>query len=156
MRFIFGLWTLILSSLLLFTFLLFSHEMLSLNLSPLALKLGLLAGAWVIGICSAGAIHMLYRRTELVAQQAARDQTVVQLAGAVAHELNQPLTVLISSGELMCLHDKSPEEMKEVAERMVDASQRMADIVEKLQRATHYRTKEYVSGIKIVDLDKAS
>ena len=39
---------------------------------------------------------------------------------------------------------------------MVDASQRISDIVEKLQRATHYITKDYVAGIKIVDLDRAS
>ncbi len=154
MRFLVGLWSLILVSLLLFSFLLFSHEMLSLNLSPVALKLGLLTGAWIIGIASAGAIHMLYRRTEDVAQRAARDQTIVELAGAVAHELNQPLTVLISSGELMRYQDRSPEELRAVAGRMVDASQRMADIVEKLQRATHYRAKEYVGGIQIVDLDR--
>ncbi len=155
MRFLVGLWSLILVSLLLFSFLLFSHEMLSLNLSPIALKLGLLTGAWIIGIASAGAIHMLYRRTEDVAQRAARDQTIVELAGAVAHELNQPLTVLISSAELMRYQDRSPEELRAVAGRMVDASQRMADIVEKLQRATHYRAKAYVGGIQIVDLDRA-
>jgi signal transduction histidine kinase len=154
-RFLISLWLLILGSLILFSLLLFSNELFGQDVPVFALKLGLLAGSWMIGIASAAAIHLLYRRAESALQDAARDQTVVQLAGAVAHELNQPLTVLISSGELMRHHDKDPEEMKVVALRMVDASERVSDIVEKLQRATHYRSKEYAGGIRIVDLDRA-
>lgn len=156
MRFVAGLWSLILASLGLFSALLFSHDILSLDLPTLYLKLGLLVGAWTIGIASAAAIHVLYRRTEAIARRSERDRTVVEIAGAVAHEMNQPLTVVISAAELMCLHDPSPEEVKRLAIRMVDASQRMSDIVERLQRATHYTAKEYVSGVRIVDLDKVS
>lgn len=156
MRFVVGLWSLIFASLLLFSVLLFSHELLSLDLPTVVLKAGLLAGTWALGIASATAIHLLFRKSEAATKQAARDQTVVQLAGAVAHELNQPLTVLISSGELICNHEHSAEEIRNVAVRMVDASQRVSAIVDKLQRATHYRSKEYAGGIQIVDLDKAS
>jgi signal transduction histidine kinase len=155
MRFLVSVWSLILSPLLLFTFVVFSHDIVPSDLPPIALDVAMVFAAWVIGIVSAATIHVLYRRSEHIMQQAARDETVVQLAGAVAHEMNQPLTVLISSGELICHHDRSPEEMRAVALRMVDASQRMADIVEKLQRATHYRSKPYVGDIQIVDLDKA-
>lgn len=155
MRFIASIWALILSSLLVFTFLVFSHDAVTSGLSPLALDLALVSSAWAIGLISAGTIHILYRRNERALQRAARDQTIVQMAGAVAHEMNQPLTVLISSGELLCHHERGVEEMREVAARMIDASQRMADIVEKLQRATHYQTKQYVGDVQIVDLDKA-
>lgn len=156
MRFVAGLWSLIFASLLLFTVLLFSHELLSLDLPTAVLKGGLLAGTWILGLASATAIHMLFRRTEAALQQAARDQTVAQMAGAVAHELNQPLTVLITSGELLCNHEHSADEMRTVARRMIDASQRVSDIVEKLRGATHYHSKEYVGGVQIVDLDRAS
>lgn len=154
-RFIAFIWSAILCSLLLFTFVVFSHELVPGDLSPFAMDLAMVLAAWMIGLVSAGAIHLLYRRSERVVQQATRDETIVQLAGAVAHELNQPLTVLVSSGELLCNHDHSPEEMRAVAERMMEASLRMADIVEKLQRATHYQSKQYVGDVQIVDLDKA-
>ncbi len=155
MRFIAFIWTSILGSLLLFTFVVFSHELMPGDLSPFALDVAMVLAAWMIGLVSAGSIHILYRRSERIVQQAARDETIVQLAGAVAHELNQPLTVLISSGELLCNHEHSPEEMRAVAERMVEASLRMEGIVEKLQRATHYQSKQYVGDVQIVDLDKA-
>jgi len=156
MRFVLGLWLLILGSLLIFTLVLFFHELFAQDLPEVVQKAILLVAAWVTGLVSAAAIHLLHRRAEKVSQRAARDQTVVQLAGAVAHELNQPLTVLISSGELICHPGRTPDDMREVATRMVDASQRISDIVEKLHRATHYITKDYVAGIKIVELDRAS
>lgn len=155
MRFIAFIWSLILGSLLLFSFVVFSHDLVPGGLSPLAMDLAMVLAAWIIGLSSAGAIHVLYRRSERIVQQVARDETIVQLAGAVAHELNQPLTVLISSGELMCHHDHTPEEMRATAERMMDASLRMADIIENLQRATHYQSKQYVGDVQIVDLDRA-
>jgi signal transduction histidine kinase len=154
-RFIASVWSLILASLLLFTFVIFSHDLVSSGLTPVVLDVAVVGAAWTIGLVSASAIHILYRRTERIVQKATRDETIVQLAGAVAHEMNQPLTVLISSAELMCHHDHSVEEMRAVAQRMMEASQRMADIVEKLQRATHYQSKHYVGDVKIVDLDKA-
>ena len=156
MRFVMSVWALILSALLLFTFVLLSHQFFARDLEPFAVRVTLLLATWVTGITSAAAIHLLYRRAERAIQQTARDETVVQLAAAVAHELNQPLTVIISSAELMCRRDRSPEEIKATAQVMAEASQRMADIVGKLQTATCYRAKPYVGSVQIVDLDKAS
>jgi signal transduction histidine kinase len=155
-RFLLSLWLLILSALLLFSFVLFSHELFAPDLSPTGIKLSLLLATWVIGLVSAVSIHLLYRRTKRVMLQAARDETIVQLAGAIAHELNQPLTVVVSSAELISHRDRSLEEVRETAARMAEASQRMADIVAKLQKATCYRTKPYVGKVRIVDLDRAS
>ena len=87
MRFVLGLWLLILGSLLIFTLVLFFHELFAQDLPEVVQKAILLAAAWVTGLVSAAAIHLLHRRAEKVSQRAARDQTVVQLAGAVAHEL---------------------------------------------------------------------
>ncbi len=155
MRFLLSVWLLILSALLLFSFVLLSHELFAPGLSPIAIRLALLLGTWTVGLVSAGAIHLLYRRTERAIQQAARDETVAELAGAVAHELNQPLTVVISGAELISHPGRSVEEIREVAARMVEASDRMAEIVVKLQKATCYRNKPYVGKVRIVDLDRA-
>ncbi|MHB8991031.1 MAG: histidine kinase dimerization/phospho-acceptor domain-containing protein [Chloroflexota bacterium] len=150
MRFVLAVWLLILSALLLFTLVVLSYWHLDPTLSSPAIAASLIAATWVIGLVSAGAIHILYRRSERAIQQAARDETVIQMSGAVAHELNQPLTVVISSAELLHNPERSPEDM------MVEASLRMSDIVVKLQNATCYRAKPYVGDVRIVDLDRAS
>ena len=78
----------------------------------------------------------------------------MQLAGAVAHELNQPLTMVISGAELMAHRNRSPEELLALSKHMVDASHRMADIVVKLQKVNCHRSKPYVGDVRIVDLDR--
>ncbi|MHB0870745.1 MAG: histidine kinase dimerization/phospho-acceptor domain-containing protein [Chloroflexota bacterium] len=156
MRFVLAVWLLILSALLLFTLVVLSYWHLDPTLSSPAIAASLIAATWVIGLVSAGAIHILYRRSERAIQQAARDETVIQMSGAVAHELNQPLTVVISSAELLHNPERSPEDMRILADRMVEASLRMSDIVVKLQNATCYRAKPYVGDVRIVDLDRAS
>lgn len=155
MRFVLSVWVLSLSALLLFTCLVLCYVVAG-NAPPLSPGVLMVACAWVIGLTNAAALHLLYRRAERAIRQAARDEAVVHLAGAVAHELNQPLTVIISSAELMSRQDRSPEEIRAVAQRMSDASQRVADIVSKLQMATCYRAKPYVGNVQIVDLDRAS
>lgn len=154
MRFVAFVWLLILSSLLLFTLIVFFQDLVAPQFSPLALKIALLVGTWTIGLLSAGAVHLMYKRAERAIEQAARNETVVQLAGGVAHELNQPLTMIISSGELLSNHERSPEETRVLAGRMVEAAHRMSGIVDKLQGASVYRSKHYVGNVRIVDLDE--
>ncbi len=156
MRFVLAVWLLILSSLVVFSSMVVSHQLVASVGFSSSFTGYLLVVTWTVGLISAGTIHLLYLRAEQAVQRAARDETVVQLAGAVAHELNQPLTVVISSAELLTNHDRSPAEMKELAGRMAEASLRMADIVGKLQNATSYHTKPYVGSIRIVDLDRTN
>ncbi len=155
MRFVVSVWVLVLSALLLFTGVTVSHQVLAPLVSAEFIRIFTLASAWGIGLVSAAAMHILYRRVARATEKAARDQTVVQLAGAVAHELNQPLTVVISGADLLSHRNHSPEEMRAVAANMAEASERMADIVAKLQRATHYSAKPYVGSVQIVDLEDA-
>lgn len=156
MRFVLSVWSLILSSLLLFTFIVLTHQYFDPTLSSAFVVGSLVFSAWAVGLTSAATIHILYRRAERAIEQAARDETIVQLAGAVAHELNQPLTVVVSTAELIRDRERSPDELRTLVERMAEASLRMADIVSKLQHATSYRSKSYVGKVRIVDLDKAS
>ncbi len=155
-RFVLSVWILMLSALVLFSFVVFTHQFFDPTLSSPPVAGSLVLSTWVIGLASAIAIHILYRRAERAIQQAARDETIVQLAGAVAHELNQPLSVVVSTAELICARDRSAEDMRQMALRMSEASQLMADIVSKLQHATRYQSKSYVGSVRIVDLDKAS
>lgn len=154
MRFVTSLWLLVLSALLLFSFVVFFQHIFVPGLSLVGSKLLLVAAIWVLGVVTAATIHLLYLRSERAIRRAAQDEATAQLAGAVAHELNQPLTVVITGAELMAHRGRSPEDLLALSRQMAEASYRMADIVVKLQKATCYKAKPYVGGVHIADLDE--
>ncbi|HWA77594.1 MAG TPA: PAS domain S-box protein [Polyangiaceae bacterium] len=81
---------------------------------------------------------------------------VAELAGAAAHELNQPLTSVIGYAELLRRQlSESPQHLAAL-QIIADEAERMAEIVRKVGRITKYETKSYVGGAKILDLEKAS
>lgn len=85
-----------------------------------------------------------------------RQSAVVELAGAAAHELNQPLTSIMGSSELMVR--KLPPDSPGFAamKTILGEAERMAEIVRKLGQITKYETKPYVGKTNILDLDAAS
>jgi len=94
------------------------------------------------------------------ALEADRLNTVMSLAGAAAHEINQPLTVLIGTLELL-LEDKAgpsvqDSTLREDLEEIQRAALRIHDIVRKLSTIAAYRTKPYANDVSIVDLDESS
>jgi len=84
-----------------------------------------------------------------------RQVVVAELAGAAAHELNQPLTSLLGYAELLRRKLEDDEQLRVLSKVDADA-RRVADIVGKIGRITEYRTKEYVGGARIMDLDRSS
>ena len=85
-----------------------------------------------------------------------KQSLVAELAGATAHELNQPLTSIMGYAELLQrkLDDGSPGHR--AASVIHSETQRMAEIVRKIGRLTRYETKSYVGEARILDLDRAS
>jgi PAS domain S-box-containing protein len=92
------------------------------------------------------------RQLELSERQAA----VVELAGAAAHELNQPLTSIFGSAELMARKIKEDSPVAGSVKTILAEAERMAEMVRKLGQITRYETKPYVGVTKIVDLDASS
>jgi PAS domain S-box-containing protein len=80
---------------------------------------------------------------------------VAELAGAAAHELNQPLTSVIGYGELLRRSLERDPSLGKAAEVIISEAERMAEIVRKIGKITKYETKSYVGGAKILDLEKA-
>jgi signal transduction histidine kinase len=80
----------------------------------------------------------------------------VELAGAAAHELNQPLTSVIGYAELLRRKLEHEPQLSSAAAVIIRESERMAEIVRKVGKITKYETKSYVGGAKILDLEKAS
>jgi PAS domain S-box-containing protein len=81
---------------------------------------------------------------------------VAELAGAAAHELNQPLTSVIGYAELLRRKLEDEPTLSSAAAVIIRESERMAEIVRKVGKITKYETKSYVGGAKILDLEKAS
>ena len=82
-------------------------------------------------------------------------QGVIEMAGAVCHELNQPMQAISGYSELL-LMDVSKDSTQHVnLEKIKSQVDRMGAITKKLMRITKYETMDYLES-KIIDIDKAS
>ena len=79
-----------------------------------------------------------------------------ELAGAAAHELNQPLTSILGFSELLFRRAKGDGPGKEELEQILHEAERMALIVRKIGKIARYETMEYVGNRRIVDLERSS
>jgi len=80
---------------------------------------------------------------------------ILEIAGAVCHELNQPLQAISGYTELMAMKLDGHEAQADI-EKFTTQIERMRNITDKLQGVTRYETKEYGGNTKIIDIDKAS
>ena len=85
-----------------------------------------------------------------------RQAVVAELAGATAHELNQPLTSVMGCSELLARNLEGNGKAHRYAVVIHREAERMAEIVRKIGKLTKYETKSYVGEQKILDLDSAS
>lgn len=89
-------------------------------------------------------------------QERKRQDAVAEMAGAAAHELNQPLTSVMGYAEFLRRSVQDTPSLAHAIEVILSETQRMADIVRKVGKVTRYETKPYVGGAKIIDLDRSS
>lgn len=83
-----------------------------------------------------------------------RLKALLEMAGATAHELNQPLTTLLGNIELMNMHRDNPEKLNHRMRVAEEASERLSNIVRKIQNIRHYETRPYLSKSSIINLDQ--
>lgn len=81
-----------------------------------------------------------------------RLKVLLQMAGATAHELNQPLMGLLGNIELMRKNKDRPEKLARYMASVEKAGQRISDIVTKIQNVRHDVTKPYTQDTSIIDL----
>jgi len=81
---------------------------------------------------------------------------VLKVAAAAAHELRQPLqTMVILAGMLeKGLNDR--EVLEKLSDSIMKSCDRMDNIIRKMCEITRYRTKDYVDGRTILDLEDSS
>ena len=81
---------------------------------------------------------------------------VLEMAGGVAHQLNQPLTIMnqLLDQVLPTLSPRFPSYKKILA--IHTQLQKVNEIAKKINNIRKYESMEYVAGHKIVDIDKAA
>ncbi len=84
-----------------------------------------------------------------------RLQGVLEMAGAVCHEINQPLQAILGYSELLLMDPGIETEENNILSIKSQAS-RLGKITRKLSNITHYRTVDYPGNTKIVDIWGAS
>ncbi len=85
-----------------------------------------------------------------------RLQGVLEMAGAVCHEINQPLQAILGYSELLLMSSKSKEVEKNGISAIKRQAGRLGKITQKLSKITRYRTLDYPGNTKIVDIWGAS
>jgi signal transduction histidine kinase len=82
---------------------------------------------------------------------------VMEMAGAAAHELNQPLAVISGHSQLMLRDAKAYDEKLARRIRIIfDQVERLGNLTKKFTNIVSYKTKDFGKNIKIVDIEKAS
>lgn len=81
-----------------------------------------------------------------------RQSVAIELAGAAAHELNQPLTSILGYAEILKARIPEGDRNRKPVEVICRETERMAGIVRKIGQITAYKTQPYVGGSQILDL----
>jgi len=79
----------------------------------------------------------------------------LEMAGAVCHEINQPLQVILGQTEILKIESEYHNPLRKNLEIIAAQIAKMAKITRKLMNITKYETKPYLEG-KIIDIDKSS
>ena len=108
--------------------------------------------SWTIGTFS----DVSPRRTaEKETVERERLQGVLEMAGAVCHEINQPLQAIIGYSELLGM-ESDPEHVDNSVQAIKSQAARLGKITATLANITQYKTVAYPGRNKIVDIWKAS
>jgi CheY-like chemotaxis protein len=101
------------------------------------------------------------RTRELQAAQAqliamGKEQAVVELAYAVAHELRQPQTVIAGLAELIVADRYDRAHLKQALGTIIEQVGKMSQLIDKIGHMTSYETKTFGQKIRIVDLEASA
>jgi PAS domain S-box-containing protein len=83
-------------------------------------------------------------------------QGVLEMAGGVAHCLNQPLTIISHLVNELTGVIRSDDENFSKVVMMQSQVNRMTELTKKIANVKKYVAMDYVAGVRIVDIDKAS
>ncbi len=89
-------------------------------------------------------------------QMTERQSVAIELAGAAAHELNQPLTSIMGYAEMLKARVPVADKNRKAVEVISRETERMAGIVRKIGQITSYKTQSYVGASQIMDFEETA
>ncbi len=97
------------------------------------------------------------KRAEAKLLQNEKLQAIVEMAGAVCHEMNQPMQLaLVELAELLVLDFYPKDEIEKRVARIRKPLNSLRDMSRKLMHITRYETRDYVEGGRIVDISRST
>jgi signal transduction histidine kinase len=81
---------------------------------------------------------------------------VAELAGAAAHELNQPLTSIMGYTQLIERQSAKDAAHLRAVKVILSEAERMAGIVKKIGKITKYETTDYVGSARMLDIEAST
>ncbi len=81
---------------------------------------------------------------------------ILEMAGTICHEFNQPLQVISGSAEMLLLESADDAPGRDLAKTIVGQALRLGSINRKLMKITRYEKRDYIGDSTIIDLEKAS
>ena len=83
-------------------------------------------------------------------------QGVLETAGGVCHELNQPIQAISGFAEILMMDLSKDHPYYDKIRLIYEQIHRMGNITRQLMSITRYETKSYGDGEKIIDIEKSS
>ncbi len=82
-------------------------------------------------------------------------QGVIEMAGAVCHELNQPLQVVSGFSEILLQKIQQDDPNSLIIKNIQDGIDRIGKLTQRIMKITQYQSKPYLKR-RIVDIEQAS
>ena len=95
-------------------------------------------------------------RMEEIKRSHEKLSAVVELASAVAHELNTPMFAVLGNAQLLKRRLQKDDRARQEVEAIIRNVKKTNGLIKEMTRITEYRTKDYVGGEKLLDIVAAS
>ena len=83
-------------------------------------------------------------------------QGVLEMAGAVCHELNQPLQSVSGFSELILMDMEAGDPNYERLKNIKMGIERLGELTRRIMKITRYQSKPYMGRSEIIDIERAS
>ena len=95
------------------------------------------------------------KQKQIAKEQRSKEKlrAILEMAGAVSHELNNPLQVVLICIEKLSDTNLEPSKKEKLTQLVKKHTLRMIELSSKIQGISQYATKDYVDGKKIFDID---
>ncbi len=107
-----------------------------------------------LAVADLEAVNQQIREQQKSVIEEERLKVLLQMAGATAHELNQPLMILMGNVQLMELDGDIPEHLAGRLKKITEAADRISSTVKKIQTLRHDEPTNYAGGKTILNLNQ--